>query len=75
MTWILSGLSIITMWLMGNKSRWGPAIGIVSQELWFYYCITTHQYGLLLGAVFYLVIHIRNYILWTREAKNERSLR
>jgi hypothetical protein len=66
MQWILSGCSVIMLWLMGNKNKYAPMIGIATQLLWIYYCISTRQYGLLAGVIVYTVVHIRNAVMWLR---------
>ncbi len=67
MDWLLSGISILMLWLMGNKSKWGPIVGIVAQVLWLIYVLRIEQYGLLLGVVAYAVVHARNLYKWSRE--------
>ncbi len=67
MDWLLSGISILMLWLMGNKSRWGPIVGIVTQVLWLIYVLNTEQHGLLIGTVAYAVIHVRNLRKWNKE--------
>jgi hypothetical protein len=69
MDWILSLLSMIMLWTMGNKNRFGPLIGIASQLLWIYYALSLKQYGLLLGTLGYLIIHVRNFIKWNVSTK------
>jgi hypothetical protein len=64
--WILSAVSCVMLWLMGNKSRWGPAFGIFNQVLWVAYVLVTRQWGFLPGCVLYTVIHARNWRRWTR---------
>ena len=64
MTWILSCTSILGLWLMGNKSIWGPRLGLLNQVLWVYFILATKQYGLLPGVILYTVVHIRNIIKW-----------
>ena len=64
MSWLLSITSVIMLWLMGNKNKYAPYVGIFNQGLWIFYVITTKQYGLLLGVIMYLVVHIRNAVKW-----------
>jgi hypothetical protein len=68
-SYLLSALSITTTWLMGNKSIRGPIVGLFSQVIWIYYCLAIHQFGLLVGAAFFVCVHTRNIILWRKEAK------
>lgn len=64
MDWILSVTSCYMLWLMGNKSKWGPRVGIVNQILWIFYAVSIEQFGLLVGVLAYTVIHIRNCVKW-----------
>jgi hypothetical protein len=67
MDWFLSATSCLMLWLMGDKSPWGPRVGIVNQFLWFYYAISIHEWGLIIGALAYLIVHIRNLRKWEKE--------
>ena len=67
MTWLLSITSVIMLWLMGNKNKYAPYVGIGNQVLWVVYVISTKQYGLLLGVLMYLIVHIRNATKWNKE--------
>lgn len=68
-SYILSALSLISLWLMGNKSIWGIRIGLLNQVLWIAYALMLKQYGLLIGAFAYTIIHIRNLEKWTDDAR------
>lgn len=72
MDWILSIVSMLVLWFMGNKSKYGPILGIAGQVLWIYYAISLRQYGLLIGTVGYLIIHIRNTMKWSKGEANGR---
>jgi hypothetical protein len=64
MQWVLSGTSALMLWMMGNKSKWGPRIGLMNQALWIIYAVATEQWGLLPGTALYTVIHARNMLRW-----------
>jgi len=66
--WILSATSALMLWQMGNKSIWGPRLGIVNQMLWIGYVVLTAQWGLMPGVVIYTILHIRNLLKWRRIA-------
>ena len=67
LSWVLSGTSALMLWLMGNKSAWGPRVGLLNQALWIVYAIATEQWGLLPGVAIYTVIHARNALRWRSE--------
>jgi len=71
MDWLLSGLAIVSLWLVGNKNYWGFIVGLVTQVFWFYYAFTTEQFGLVPGVIIYTVVYARNLWKWKEEEKNE----
>ena len=66
-SFILSALSLLSLWLMGNKNKLGIVVGLANQLLWVVYALMLKQYGLLVGVCAYTIIHIRNLEKWTRE--------
>ncbi len=70
MDWVLSAVSMLVLWLMGNKNKYGPIIGVIGQILWIYYALSIKQYGLLAGTIGYLVIHCRNSYKWLKSKEN-----
>jgi hypothetical protein len=56
------------LWLMGNKSKWGPRIGLANQVLWMIYAVYTEQWGLVPGIIIYAVVHVRNMAKWAGPA-------
>lgn len=68
-SYVLSALSLISLWFMGNKSVWGIIVGLLTQILWIIYALMLKQYGLLIGVVAYTVIHVRNLLKWTKESR------
>lgn len=67
MAWILSFTSALMLWLMGNKSKWGPRLGLLNQVLWVVYAIMIREYGLLPGVALYAIVHVRNLIEWEKK--------
>jgi hypothetical protein len=43
MTWLLSLVTIINLWFVGEGWRAGAWIGLYGQLLWAYFCVTTGQ--------------------------------
>lgn len=66
MTYLMSLLSIAMIWLMGNKWKHAPLIGLINQILWFAYIFDRKEWGLLLMTIAYTVIHFRNWIKWRK---------
>jgi len=55
---------------MGNKSKWGPRLGLANQVLWIIYAVTIKEWGLIPGVILYAIVHIRNLIQWERKVEN-----
>ena len=66
-SFILSALSLLSLWLMGNKNKLGIVVGLANQLLWVVYAVMLKQYGLLIGVIAYTIIHIRNLVKWSKE--------
>ena len=63
----LSVIGILGIYLAGRKSKWGWAIGLAAQVLWFVFAIVTEQYGFILSAVAYGAVYAKNWISWRRD--------
>lgn len=66
-SYILSAVSLTSLWLMGNKNKLGIVVGLAGQILWLAYALMLKQYGLIIGVVAYTIIHVRNLLKWIRE--------
>ena len=64
---VLSAMSLLSLWLMGNKNKLGIVVGLANQLLWVVYALMLKQYGLLIGVIAYTIIHIRNLAKWSKE--------
>ena len=64
--WVLSCLTLATMWLAGSKNIWAWYIGIPSQGLWLILDIHYQAWGLIPIAVALTFIYARNLRAWRR---------
>ena len=71
-SYVLSIVSLISLWLIGNKNKYGFVVAILNQGLWTWYAIMLKHYGLFLGVVAYTIIHVRNLIKWSKDKNNGR---
>lgn len=67
MGYFLSVLSIGMIYAMGCKWKYAPILGIIAQVFWVYFVIETCQYGLLIGVIGYLIVHIINAYKWLKK--------
>jgi hypothetical protein len=68
-SWILTAGGVLGIYLAGRKSVWGWAVGLAMQLLWVAYAVVTSQWGFIFSALAYGAVYARNWIRWTREAK------
>jgi hypothetical protein len=61
---LASAMTMASMWLMGNRSVWGPILGLVSQVPWLITIVGAQTWGLLPVFVAMVIIHSRNILLW-----------
>jgi nicotinamide riboside transporter PnuC len=61
---LASVLTMASMWLMGNRSVWGPYLGLISQVPWLVTTVGAQTWGLLPVFVAMVIIHSRNLLLW-----------
>ena len=73
LTYCMSAVAVWSLYLMGNKNKYGPIVGIVNQVMWIYYVLYTEEWGLMIGVIVYTIVHIRNTYKWAKEDKKTRS--
>jgi len=61
----LAGLGIAQIVLTGRKLRIGWVVGMATSALWFVYGLATEQYGFLISAMVFGMIHYRNWRSWS----------
>ena len=68
--WMFSILLIVNLYLIGNKSIWGPVTGVgINCAFILYYTFMSHQYGLLLGTVILIAFNLRVWVKWSKDMK------
>ena len=71
MTILLSVFSIAMIYAMGCKWKYAPLLGIFTQIFWIIFVIETGQYGLMVGVLGYLIVHIINAYKWMFRLKSD----
>ncbi|MHB1000489.1 MAG: hypothetical protein ACYC27_14715 [Armatimonadota bacterium] len=64
MSYVLSVVSLASMWLYGNRTIAGPISGLVIQALWLIYAIQSREYGFIVSVIGFTVVHYRNLRKW-----------
>lgn len=67
MPWAISAVTILTMWMAGNKNNHAWAVGLGGQFLWLSWIITSESWGLLPSNLVLWIVYGRNHLKWRRE--------
>lgn len=62
--WLLSAITIWTMFLAGDKSRHTWLVGLCNQALWLVWIIAVEAWGLLPMNAALWAVYIRNHLKW-----------
>ena len=65
-SFVLAGLGLLQLWLAGSKLRVNSVVGGVTSVAWFAYGVVFEQWGFLVSAVVFFVVHVRNYVRWSK---------
>lgn len=72
-SFILAAVGLLGLYLTGQKRIEGWAVGVGAQVLWLAYAVVTRQWGFIITAVAYALMFGRNWYVWARAAREERT--
>lgn len=61
-SFVLAGIGVIGIWLIGDGHRIGYIYGIIAQIAWAIYSIFTHQYGFIVTCVALGYVYARGWM-------------
>ena len=68
--WLAMSLSILAVWMLGNKNKFGFLVFVTANALWVALGLTLiHSYGIVVGNLFFLVSNARGFANWRREER------
>jgi hypothetical protein len=73
--WLAMGLSLLAVYLLGNKNKLGFVSFILANLLWTILGFTLiNSLGIAIGNLVFLFMNIRGYLSWNKMAQNEKSI-
>lgn len=64
--WLLSAITIYTMFLAGNVSKATWLVGLANQALWLVWIVAAEAWGLIPMNVALWIVYARNHLKWNR---------
>jgi hypothetical protein len=65
-SFILAGGGLVQLWMSGSKSSFGFVVGMFTSVGWFIYGLQSAQFGFLVSALVFFVVHVRNFVRWSK---------
>ena len=65
-SFVLAAGGLVRLWLSGSKRRFGFVVGMLTSVGWFVYGLQSRQFGFLISAVVFFVVHVRNFVRWSK---------
>lgn len=70
--WLAMSLSLLAVWMLGNKNKFGFLVFVAANALWVMLGLTLiHSYGIVVGNLFFLVSNARGFANWWREERKD----
>lgn len=65
--WLLSAITIYTMFLAGDRKKYTWLIGLGNQALWLVWIVASAAWGLLPMNIALWIVYTRNHFKWAQE--------
>lgn len=73
--WLAMGLSLLAVYLLGNKNKFGFISFILANLLWVILGFSLiNSLGIAIGNLVFLIMNIRGYLSWNKTTQNEKSI-
>ena len=73
--WLAMALSLLAVYLLGNKNRMGFISYLFANALWIYLGVFRMQsFGISIGNIFFLTMNLRGYLKWKKSQDLERII-
>lgn len=70
--WLAIGMSLYSVYMLGNKNRWGFILFAASNVLWIFLGLTwMSSIGMAVGNFAFMIINIRGFFRWHQEQEKE----
>jgi len=74
MDWLAMITSLLFMYYIGNKKRFGFIFGFISGLAWIFTNYVAHIWAGIILNLILLILHVRGYMKWETDAKKDNSL-
>jgi hypothetical protein len=71
-SWVLSILGVVGIYLTGKKKWYGFAVGIANECAWVIYSVNTKQWGFIFGSTIYIAVYSLNINKWLSDERKNK---
>ena len=73
--WLGIFMSLVSVYMLGNKNKWGFIIFALSNVIWIYLgLMMMSSVGMAVGNFIFMVINIRGFIHWGKMEENHKPI-
>ncbi|MEA5462059.1 nicotinamide mononucleotide transporter [Arcicella sp. LKC2W] len=70
--WLAMSLSLLAVYLLGNKNKYGFIIFSISNALFIFLgFVLMNSFGIGLGNIIFLIMNIRGFLSWNKNSNDE----
>ncbi len=67
--WLATICGLLGVYLLGNKNKVGFIVFMMASTSWIIFGVITGSLAVIIGSSIFFMMHLRGFLMWTREAK------
>lgn len=71
--WLATVCGLLGVYLLGNRNKGGFVLFMLASMSWITFGIMTGSVAVVTGSTIFLLLHLRGFVKWTREANDLRE--
>lgn len=71
--WLATACGLLGVYFLGNKNKIGFVLFMVASMSWITFGVLTGSIAVIIGSSIFLMMHLRGWLSWTRDAKLAQS--
>lgn len=67
--WLATACGLLGVYLLGNKNKIGFVLFMLASMSWITFGVLTGSIAVIIGSSIFLMMHLRGFLRWNKEAK------